>query len=176
MSVVGFLLWVAVGNSLLAYGRRRWSVRGWYRSASVGVAVILLGLVTVGAVRASSPDVREANKVLSTSGSRHLFGRLPLRALLAETAPGERVALRLGSESAWEVMVADALQLAGHGRDVRVIRSPVTRFLFDDSMLVGAPQPGTVLVFSERQALSPQDAGSVVATQGRWAISRRARP
>jgi hypothetical protein len=174
LSAIGFVLWLAVGNALLASARRL-STKRWYRTAAVAVAVVLLGLASLGAVRASSPDVREANEVLALRENRHLFGRLPLRALLEATRPGAPVALRLDSESAWEVMAADALQLAEHDRNVRIVSSPVTQLLFDHSMLVDGHTRSTVLAFSERAEKPRGDASRLLALQGRWRISVRDR-
>ena len=44
--------------------------------------------------------------------------------------------LRLDSVTAWEVMASDALLFQQHDRDVQVVETPVTRLLFDDSLLV----------------------------------------
>jgi hypothetical protein len=93
--------------------------------------------------------------------------------LLRATRPGQRVILRLDSESAWEILAADALELRDHGREVSIISSPVTRLLFDGTMLVSRPGTAAMLTFSERAPRIPtrsEAGGRLVARQGRWKI------
>ena len=87
--------------------------------------------------------MRGESEDLSTPKNHLLFGSAPVGRILAVTRGEPMIVMRLDSESAWEILAADALELEQHGREVRILESPVTRLLFDDVRLVGsAPRPG----------------------------------
>jgi hypothetical protein len=81
--------------------------------------------------------------------------------------------LRLDSESAWEILAADALELEQQGKDVQILESPVTRLLFDDALLVGSAPGAKVLAFQDYSD-APVAAGGTTSRQlvrqGRWQI------
>jgi hypothetical protein len=175
ITAVGFVLWFAAGNAAIRWVRTRDRSPLRWTSGALGAlgAVALMAIAAVGAVRASTPDVKEANGLLSLHANEVLFGRAPVRQLLAVTHRSDRVVLRLDSESAWMILAGDALQLRDHGRHVEVVDSPATRLLFDETMLVPRSTEGVTLAFSERPApgKEPLDRGDpVVARQSRWRI------
>jgi hypothetical protein len=175
ITAVGFVLWFAAGNAAIRWLRTRGRSHSRWTSGALGAlgAATLIAISTVGAVRASSPDVKEANGLLSLHANEILFGRAPVRQLLAATHRSDHVVLRLDSESAWMILAGDALQLRDHGRHVEVDDSPATRLLFDETMLVPRSTRGVTLAFSERPppGKKASDRGApVVAHQSRWRI------
>jgi hypothetical protein len=177
ISAVGLVAGVAVGFALIAWARRRATIHLWSRPATRTVAVVLVAFVGLGAGLASARDGQEGNGGVERVAAPDLFGRHAVDGLLTATRGHHDVVLRLDDEGAWEILAADALLLEQHGRDVRILSSPVTRLLFDDALLVDTTAGGTVLAFRVRPDSAFTGAGAdarveAVARQGRWHVAR----
>jgi hypothetical protein len=170
ISAVGFVLWLAVGSSVLDFARAR-PATGTRTRALVRVgAILVLGALCASTIRAIPVGAGRVNEDLDVPNDRALFGDVPTSALLASTRRGQRVALRLDSVTGWEVMAADALLLVQHGRRVEVVDSPVTRLLFDDAIRVPAASGSKILAFRDRPHPKLGVDATLVADQGEWAI------
>jgi hypothetical protein len=171
ISAVGLVLWIAVGHALVAYARGRWSAAPNWPTVTRVVSVVLFVGLCIGAVRAFPSDAGRMNEDLDVPNNRQLFGYVPTKQLLAATRPGQVVVLRLDSITSWEVMAADALLLVQHGRRVEVVDVPVTRLLFDDSLRVHAPAPGSqIIAFRDRAHPHVGTGEALLARQGQWSL------
>jgi hypothetical protein len=168
ISAVGFLLWLAIGSAVLAWARAH--ATGFPRWLPRAAMLVLVGVLCVGAVRAFPGDAGLVNEDLDVPNNRALFGYVPTAQLLRVTRPGETVTLRLDSVTAWEVMAADALLLVQNGRHVKVVDTPVTRLLFDDSLRIDRTSGDRVLAFRDRPEPELGPSATLVADQGEWAI------
>lgn len=173
ISAVGLVFWIALGNALITFVRRRTSVRPWPRVVTVAGACLLAALVCAGAVRSYS-QVTQANGGPVHRADQDLFDREAVNRMLSMTQRDRRVVLRLDSAPAWVILATDALVLEQHGRDVRILESPVTRLLFDDALLVRTASASRVFVFRDRadRAIATHGARiDDIAPQGRWGIA-----
>jgi hypothetical protein len=170
ISAVGFVLWLAVGATLIEYARARWAHASWFPTVRRVGFVALVALLCVGTLRAFPGHSGEVNENLNVPNDRTLFGDVPTEALLRATSPDRTVVLRLDSATSWEVVATDALLLLQHGRPVEVIDDPVTRLLFDDAMRVPDASGHQVLAFRDRRHLHLRDGETLLAHEGEWSI------
>jgi hypothetical protein len=174
ISAVGFVLWMACGHAVIADVRSRSTGARVPRWAQIG-AVVVLVVLCVSTIRALPGDAGRINEDLDVPNNRALFGYVPARQLLAATHAGETVTLRPDSVTSWEVLAADALLLAQHGRDVHVVATKETRLLFDDALLVSRAPAGAVLAFRDRPHPHVTGNSTFLADQGKWTIVTIAR-
>jgi hypothetical protein len=170
ISAVGFVLWFAVGQAAFQFARTRQMDTPRSRAVTRTVAIALMALLCVSAIRAFPGDAGLVNQDLDVPNNRALFGYVPAAQLLAATRKGETVVLRNDSVTAWEVLAADALLLQQHGRRVQIVESPPTRLLFDDALLVRAASGAQILAFRDRGEAHVRAGQTLLADQGKWSV------
>jgi hypothetical protein len=170
ISAVGFVLWLAIGNTCIQFARSRCAAQSWYPALARGALVVVIVVLCASTIRAFPGDAGLVNEDLDVPNNRALFGYVPAAQLLAATRKGETVVLRNDNVTAWEVLAADALLLQQHGRNVQIVEAQETNLLFDDALLVPGAPSAHILAFRNRHHPHVRSGETFLAHQGKWSI------